>query len=367
MVAALNRQLAHALWVWIAPAIVLGALALGLAPASAAARHVECGDRITRDVRLDADLVNCPRNGLTVAADGITIDLGGHVVDGSGRGIGISNGFWGDGHRDVTIRNGKVRAIGSSTTLPSDIVDAQWVAERRAPCACGSQELIDWLAREMTAPHGGFYATLDADSEGEEGKFYVWTREEAAALLTPQEYAAVGAHYGLDRPPNFEKRCWHLRIVQPPKDEAALEEQPWPIRIALLAHELAHIRRWDLWVNVFQRVVETLLFYHPAVWWLSDRLRSERELCSDELAVRAVGRRVVYAEALEFVARKRWLEREPLLAAGIGGGKMALLNRIRHVLGTAQQKRQMGWWSAFGKPTRPCLRASKCTTRKTAR
>jgi len=107
----LNRQLAHALWVWIAPAIVLGALALGLAPASAAARHVECGDRITRDVRLDANLENCPGNGLTVAADGITIDLGGHVVDGSGRGIGISNGFWGDGHRDVTIRNGKVRGF----------------------------------------------------------------------------------------------------------------------------------------------------------------------------------------------------------------------------------------------------------------
>jgi parallel beta-helix repeat protein len=110
-VEALNRQLAHALWAWIAPAIVLGALALGLAPASAAARHVECGDRVTRDLRLDADLVNCPGNGLTVAADGITIDLGGHIVDGSGRGTGIFNGLWGDGHRDVTIRNGTVRGF----------------------------------------------------------------------------------------------------------------------------------------------------------------------------------------------------------------------------------------------------------------
>lgn len=90
---------------------MLGALALGLAPARAAAGHVECGDRVTRDLRLDADLVNCPGNGLNVAVDGITIDLDGHVVDGSGRGTGIANGFWGDGGRDVTIRNGTVRGF----------------------------------------------------------------------------------------------------------------------------------------------------------------------------------------------------------------------------------------------------------------
>ena len=85
--------------------------ALALAPADALARHVECGDRVTRDVRLDHDLFNCRGNGLTVAADGITIDLGGHVVDGIGRGAGISNGQWGDGRRDVTIRNGTVRSF----------------------------------------------------------------------------------------------------------------------------------------------------------------------------------------------------------------------------------------------------------------
>jgi beta-lactamase regulating signal transducer with metallopeptidase domain len=125
-----------------------------------------------------------------------------------------------------------------------------------------------------------------------------------------------------------------------------LASVPPAVLEAVIAHELAHIRRWDLWVNLFQRVVETLLFYHPAVWWLSQRLRSERELCSDALAVRAVGGRVVYAEALEFVARKRWRERQLLLAAGFGGKNMAVLNRVRHVLGTAQQKRQTGWWSA---------------------
>ena len=48
---------------------------------------------------------------------------------------------------------------------------------------------------------------------------------------------------------------------------------------AVIAHELAHIRRGDLWVNLLQRLVETFLFYHPAVWWLSRRLRIDRELC----------------------------------------------------------------------------------------
>lgn len=86
-------------------------LGLALAPANALAGHVECGDRITRDVRLDRDLVNCRGNGLTVAADGVTIDLGGHVVDGTGRGTGVFNGQWGEGHRDVVIRNGTVRGF----------------------------------------------------------------------------------------------------------------------------------------------------------------------------------------------------------------------------------------------------------------
>ena len=58
---------------------------------------------------------------------------------------------------------------------------------------------------------------------------------------------------------------------------------------AMLAHELAHIRRHDYLVNWLQMLVETLLFYHPAVWWISRRIRHERELCCDDLAVSACG------------------------------------------------------------------------------
>ncbi len=67
----------------------------------------------------------------------------------------------------------------------------------------------DWVIREMQSPAGGYYSTLDADSEGEEGKFYVWDRKEIARLLTAEEYAPFAAVYGLDREPNFEGK-WHL-------------------------------------------------------------------------------------------------------------------------------------------------------------
>src|SRR3989442_1351220 len=67
---------------------------------------------------------------------------------------------------------------------------------------------------------------------------------------------------------------------------------------AILAHELAHIRRHDYLVNLLQTVAETLLFYHPAVWWLSKRIRAEREHCCDEVAVSLCGDAVAYAKAL---------------------------------------------------------------------
>lgn len=76
-------------------------------------------------------------------------------------------------------------------------------------------ETAQWVMREMQSPEGGYYSSLDADSEHEEGKFYVWTRDEARALLKPEEYAVISRHYGFDDPPNFEDRAWHLRVLKP--------------------------------------------------------------------------------------------------------------------------------------------------------
>jgi uncharacterized protein YyaL (SSP411 family) len=86
------------------------------------------------------------------------------------------------------------------------------------------EETAEWVMREMQPPGdatspmsigGGYYSTLDADSENEEGKFYVWDRDQVAQILSPEEYAVVASHYGLLRTPNFEHKHWNLEIVQP--------------------------------------------------------------------------------------------------------------------------------------------------------
>ena len=74
--------------------------------------------------------------------------------------------------------------------------------------------IVDWLLREMRAPEGGFYSAQDADSEGHEGKFYVWTPEQVRALLTPEEYAVATLYYGFDRPPNFENTSWNPLLAR---------------------------------------------------------------------------------------------------------------------------------------------------------
>jgi hypothetical protein len=79
-----------------------------------------------------------------------------------------------------------------------------------ARCA---DETAGWLAREMQSPEGGYYSSLDADSEHEEGKFYVWQRDEIRSLLTAEEYAAFAPRFGIERAPNFENRHWHLRVT----------------------------------------------------------------------------------------------------------------------------------------------------------
>ncbi|WP_425617360.1 M56 family metallopeptidase [Anatilimnocola sp. NA78] len=125
---------------------------------------------------------------------------------------------------------------------------------------------------------------------------------------------------------------------------AWLLELPPNLLEAVVAHELAHLRRCDLWVNLLQRVAEAVLFYHPAIWWLSSRLRRERELCCDELAVAATGERLDYAEALELTARWAMVDGRPALAAGyFGEGKMNLLHRVRCVLGISSERPASLW------------------------
>jgi uncharacterized protein len=78
-----------------------------------------------------------------------------------------------------------------------------------------AEETAGWIMREMQSPEGGYYSSLDADSEHEEGRFYVWSREEVQRLLTEEEYLVTSSRFGLDRVPNFEERHWHLHVSKP--------------------------------------------------------------------------------------------------------------------------------------------------------
>jgi uncharacterized protein len=96
-----------------------------------------------------------------------------------------------------------------------------------------ANETADWALRDMHSPEGGFYSSLDADSQGHEGRFYVWTVSEVQALLTPQEYAAFSPRFGLDRTPNFEGE-WHLHTFASLDSIAeSLKESPEAVRAML--------------------------------------------------------------------------------------------------------------------------------------
>ena len=104
----------------------------------------------------------------------------------------------------------------------------------------------------------------------------------------------------------------------------------------VLAHELAHVRRHDYLVNLLQTLVETLLFYHPAVWWLGARIREEREHCCDDLAVAACGSAPAYAEALLSMEE---LRRAPELALAFSRG--SLVGRIERLLAPSARSAEL--------------------------
>jgi hypothetical protein len=111
---------------------------------------------------------------------------------------------------------------------------------------------------------------------------------------------------------------------------------------AILAHELAHIRRHDYLVNLLQTVVETLLFYHPAVWWLSRRIRAERENCCDDLAVSLCGDPLTLAQALADLEGLRGSTRRFAMAADGG----SLPQRVRRLLGAPNHAGLAPGWLA---------------------
>ena len=103
---------------------------------------------------------------------------------------------------------------------------------------------------------------------------------------------------------------------------------------AIIAHELAHIRRHDYLFNLVQMVVEAVLFFNPAVWWLNRQIRIEREACCDALAAGVVGQPLVLAEALSLWAERVHARGVPATAFADTGrhGPRLLLDRVRRMV-----------------------------------
>jgi uncharacterized protein (TIGR03435 family) len=154
-----------------------------------------------------------------------------------------------------------------------------------------------------------------------------------------QALGKLGAQIGLSRPVRLLVSAlvqvptvvgWLRPVVLVPV--GALGGLPPKHLEALLLHELAHIRRHDYLVNFLQSVAEALLFYHPAVWWVSGHIRAERELCCDDVAVSVSGDALTYARALAQLESYRPAHLGPAVAANGG----SLSNRIARLLGQSR-------------------------------
>ena len=129
---------------------------------------------------------------------------------------------------------------------------------------------------------------------------------------------------------------WRPVILMP---ASLISGMPTELLEALLAHEMAHVRRLDYLVNLGQNVIETLLFYHPAVWWISHQVRREREQIADDLAARHLGEPRRLATALSEL--ERWQFASHHLALAANGGD--LLARVRRLL---RPEREAPNWKA---------------------
>ena len=121
---------------------------------------------------------------------------------------------------------------------------------------------------------------------------------------------------------------WRATVILPISAVLALPKEELE---AVMAHELGHIQRWDYLWNLLQTAVESVLFFHPAVWWLSRTVRERREVCCDEIAVQSCTDAAVYARALLRLEEQRTVKLR--LAMALGGCGGSLLGRVRKILG----------------------------------
>jgi len=241
---------------------------------------------------------------------------------------------------------GSPAAAAPATQLVLTPLGPRSVQPASIPAASGWQQALPWIVMAWFAGVAAFSIRLAAG----------WIA--AARLRTSRNHLAPpGCQQMLDR------LIARMRIARPVRLlVSTLVESPsvigWlrPVILApagiltglspehieaLLAHELAHIRRHDYLVNVLQGVVESVLFYHPGVWWLSHQIRTEREHCCDDLAVAVSGDVLTYARALAELESTRPAHAQAVLAASGG----SLVRRIRRLIDPARPVQSSFAWA----------------------
>ena len=219
--------------------------------------------------------------------------------------------------------------IATTTTLPDSV--------RATVSSVESEQFLSWVVMVWLAGAMVFWVRLA-------GGWVVAARMRSMLVRrAPPEWQEtlreLGAQIGLSRPVRLLVSAlvqvptvvgWLRPVVLVPV--GALGGLPAEHLEALLLHELAHIRRHDYLVNMLQSVAESLLFYHPAVWWVSGHIRAERELCCDDVAVSISGDALTYARALAQLESYRPAHLSAALAAN--GGSLA--DRIARLLGQSR-------------------------------
>ena len=120
-----------------------------------------------------------------------------------------------------------------------------------------ASETADWLMRDMQSPEGGYWSTLDADSEGHEGRFYVWTPEEVRKHLEPDEFEVFARRFGLDQPANFEG-AWHLHVYRSVPDiaqELSISEDQAKDRLDRARAKLLQVRNRRVWPGRDEKIL----------------------------------------------------------------------------------------------------------------
>jgi len=169
-----------------------------------------------------------------------------------------------------------------------------------------ARETAEWVMREMQASSGGYYSSLDADSEGHEGKFYAWDKSEVAAVLTGEEYQVFERRFGLYHAPNFEGR-YHLHVYEPLDKLTSIKGMTEERARALLdsaRHKLLAVRGKRIWPGRDEKILSS--WNGMMIRGMAIAARTLREPLFAESATRA----------LDFVREHLWRNGR-LLAAGL--------------------------------------------------